>query len=148
MDYKIHKGVTFKNLISIGSFTTIGADGAIRRCDDWCGTVDVGEDVIIGANVTIAKGKTGATVIGDRTLVMNQALVGHNVEIGNDCEIGGGVRIAGHAVIGNGVKIKTGAVIRNRVKIADGVIIGMGAVVVKDIDEPNTVWYGNPATKR
>jgi serine acetyltransferase len=33
------------------------------------------------------------------------------------------------------------------IKIADRVTIGMGAVVTKDITEPDTVWVGNPARK-
>ena len=148
MDYKIHKGVRIGGFMNIGYGSVIGADGAIRGCDEWHGEVIIGDHVTIGANVTIAKGKGGETVIGDGCLIMNNALVGHNVEIGKECEIGGGALIAGHAKIGNRVKIKTGAIIRNRVSIADGVLIGMGAVVVKDIDEPGTVWYGNPATKR
>lgn len=148
MNYKIYPGTTVGNFMNVGYGTVIGADGAIRGCEEWFGTVRIGEGVTIGACVVIARGSGGETVIGDNCYIMNQALIGHNVDIGNNCEIGGSCSIAGHAVIGNGVKIKTGAIIRNRVKIADGVTIGMGAVVVCDILEPNTVWYGNPATKR
>lgn len=148
MDYKIYQPCKIGGFMNIGYGSVIGADGAIRGCQEWRGEVIIGDHVTIGANVVIARGEGGETVIGDGCYIMNQALIGHNVEIGQECEIGGGVKIAGHAKIGNGVRIKTGALIRNRVKIADGVTIGMGAVVVKDILEPNTVWYGNPARKR
>lgn len=148
MDYKIYPEVRIGGFLNIGYGSVIGACGAIRGCEKWYGEVVIGEHVNIGANVTIARGKGGETVIGDGCYIMNNALIGHNVEIGKECEIGGGVLVSGHAVIGDGVKIKTGAMIRNRIKIADGVLIGMGAVVVKDIDEVGSVWYGNPATKR
>ncbi len=134
--------------VDVGAYSVVGAPGAIRGCVQWNGSVKVCKDVIIGANVTIASGMLGQTYIGEGTSVMNGALIGHNVSIGDDCEIGGAVSIAGHAIIGDGVKIKTGAIIRNRVMIAKGVTIGLGAVVVKDILEEDSVWYGNPATKR
>ena len=91
MDYKIYS--EYVNVISlecVGYGTVIGTPGAIRGCNFFDGTVEIGADVYIGANVTIARGEEGATVIGDRCMVMNNALIGHNVEIGNDCEIGGG----------------------------------------------------------
>lgn len=143
-----YSNVKIHNSVNIQEGAVIGVPGAIRGCTDFKGTVTIEKGCFIGSNATIAKGKNGKTVIGENTFIMNNSLVGHNVIIGKDCEIGGGVLIAGHAVIGDGVRIKTGAVIRNRIKIADGVTIGMGSVVVKDILDVGSVWYGNPATKR
>jgi len=145
MDYKIYPGVWIADKIDIGYGTAIGVNGAIRGCKKWYGEVHIGERVFIGANVTIAKGRTGETIIGDDTILMNNCLIGHNVEIGEWCEIGGGVMVAGHTKIGNNVRIKMGAVIRNRIQIVDDVTIGMGAVVTKDILKKGSVWYGNPA---
>lgn len=79
--------------------------------------------------------------------------------VGDYCRIHEGVTIgvSGQAywgeqneqapVIGNNVFIASGAKIIGAVHIADGVAIGANAVVVKDINEPNTTWAGVPAKK-
>jgi acetyltransferase-like isoleucine patch superfamily enzyme len=58
--------------------------------------------------------------------------------------LGPNVFIGGGAIIGNNVFIGSGAIIREKVKIGDDCIIGMGSVVVKDVEKSQVV-VGNPA---
>ena len=53
----------------------------------------------------------------------------------------------GAPTIGDRVFIGSGARIIGNIHIADDCVIGANAVVVHDIDEPNTIWGGIPAKK-
>lgn len=108
--------------------------------------------IIIGKNVTIHEftvicpgtGDDDETIIGDGTKIDTRCHIAHNVKIGKDCLITSGVTIGGSAEISDGVYIGIGALIRNKIKIGKGAVIGMGAVVVSDV-EPFTTVIGNPA---
>jgi len=52
------------------------------------------------------------------------------------------LKIEKNAFIGYGAIITFGCSF-----IAEGVVIGAGSVVTKDIDEPYSIWGGNPARK-
>ena len=54
------------------------------------------------------------------------------------------MNISGDCKIGDNVYIGTGATIKQGVSIASNTVIGMGAVVVKDINKEGT-YVGNPA---
>ena len=60
------------------------------------GHVQIGDDVEIGAGVTIDRATCGATRIGRGTKIGNLSQVAHNVQIGEDCLIVG-MRLAGAA---------------------------------------------------
>ena len=52
--------------------------------------------------------------------------------------------IAGSVKIGKNCWISPSSSIKNQIKIGDNSLIGMGAVVLKDV-EPHSVMVGNPA---
>ena len=141
----VNPNVELGKNVTIQAGAVIGCEGAIRGKEHFNGTVRIGDNVFIGSNVVIAVGTSGITEIGDYTIVMNQALIGHNVKIGRDCEIGAGVNVCGYAKIGNNTVIKTGCNIRNRVKIGKNVTVGIGSNVLNDLTAPG-LYYGNPAT--
>jgi len=125
--------------------SVIYTEGAIRGCEEHKGSIVIGDNVWIGANVVINIGKEGVTRIGDDCIIMNQVNIGHNTIIGNGCEIGAGTIIAGHSELGENCKIKIGCIIRNRVWIRGGTAVGTGSVVSKNLD--GDLWYGNPIKK-
>ena len=85
------------------------------------GHVLVGDDVEVGANACIDRGKYGPTVVGDGTKIDNQVQLGHNVRIGRSCMISGQSGFAGSVTLGDGV------IVGAQVGIADHCHIGSGA---------------------
>jgi UDP-3-O-[3-hydroxymyristoyl] glucosamine N-acyltransferase len=111
------------------------------------GTLEIGDDVEIGANTTIDRGALEATVIGRGTKIDNLVHIGHNVRVGMNVVIAAQTGISGSAVI------EDGAVIAGQVGIADHVTIGAGAILGaqsgvpsnKVIPSGNVVYWGTPA---
>jgi len=118
----------------------------LTRREHPCGVM-IGDDVEIGSNTVIHRGRWRDTVIGEGTKIDSLVHVAHNVVIGKHClivagtVIGGSCTIGDHCFLGENVSLKQG------VKIAQNVTIGMGAVVLNDITQPNSTWVGNPARK-
>lgn len=108
------------------------------------GTVNVADDVEIGANTSVDRGTLGATVIGARTKIDNLVQVAHNVQIGTDCLIAGQSAIGGSTVIGNRVTLAGNAALSDHIEIGDGATIGGLSGVSKDVPAGET-WFGTPA---
>lgn len=100
---------------------------------------------VFGMGLSIAH--YGTIVVNNKARVGNYCRIHEGVTIGVDADDYWGDTQGGAAEIGNCVFIGSGAKIIGNIKIADGVSIGAGAVVVKDIHEPNTTWAGVPAKK-
>ena len=88
--------------VRIHAGTVIGSDGfgyvqdgGVHRKVPQIGNVIIGDDVEIGANVTIDRGALGPTVIGKGTKIDNLVQIAHNVEIGEGCLIIAQVGISG-----------------------------------------------------
>ena len=108
------------------------------------GTVELHDDVEIGANTCIDRGTLASTVIGARTKIDNLCQIGHNVTMGTDCLVAGRSAIAGSVKIGNRVTIGGSVGISDHISIGDGVTLAAGSGVSKDIPAGET-WAGAPA---
>ncbi|MFW5981985.1 MAG: UDP-3-O-(3-hydroxymyristoyl)glucosamine N-acyltransferase [Halanaerobiaceae bacterium] len=156
-DTIIHPNVVIEYDSEIGSNviihagTVIGSDGYGFVSTDQghqkipqLGNVIIGDNVEIGANVTIDRGASGPTVIGNGTKIDNLVQIAHNVKVGEDCLIIAQVGIAGSTEIANRVTLagKTGVV--GHLKIGDNAIIASSSLVTKNV--ASDVFYsGNPA---
>jgi UDP-3-O-[3-hydroxymyristoyl] glucosamine N-acyltransferase len=110
------------------------------------GRVVIGEDVEIGACVTVDRATLGETVIGKGTKIDNQVQVGHNVRIGEHVIIVAEVGIGGSAAIGNHVTIGGNCGISEGAEIGDFCIVGAHSLVYPGKKfPPRTVIFGNPA---
>lgn len=108
------------------------------------GTVEIGDDVELGAGVTIDRATTGRTVIGAGTKLDNLVHVAHNVRIGRHCALSAQTGIAGSCELGDGVIAGGQVGIADHLKVGDGARIGAQAGVIKDVPRGAAV-FGYPA---
>ncbi len=108
------------------------------------GHVEIGDDVEIGANSCVDRGKFGATIIGTGTKIDNLVQVGHNVRIGRNCVICGNTGIGGSATLGDGVVVGGHVGISDNVTIGEGAHIAGKSGVTCDIPA-GEAWMGYPA---
>jgi UDP-3-O-[3-hydroxymyristoyl] glucosamine N-acyltransferase len=139
------------NRVRIHANSVIGSDGfgyvqdgGIHRKVQQIGNVLIGDDVEIGAGVTIDRGALGSTVIRAGTKIDNLVHIAHNVEIGEHCLLCGQVGIAGSAKLGNCVVIAGQAGIAGHLKIGSQVTIVSKSGVMNDIPDGEK-WFGYPA---
>ncbi|MBC7607113.1 MAG: UDP-3-O-(3-hydroxymyristoyl)glucosamine N-acyltransferase [Burkholderiales bacterium] len=133
---------------------TIGADGfGFRPCAEkglvkipQIGNVIIGNNVEIGANTCVDRGKFSSTVLGDGCKIDNLVQIGHNSKLGKFCIMAGNSGLAGSVTLGNGVVIGGSASIKDHTTIGDGAIVGAGSGVTGDIPA-GKVMLGYPAVE-
>jgi UDP-3-O-[3-hydroxymyristoyl] glucosamine N-acyltransferase len=137
--------------VRIHAGTVVGADGfgyvqdnGSHRKVPQIGNVIIGDDVEIGANVTIDRGALGPTVIGKGTKIDNLVQVAHNVEIGEHCLLISQVGIAGSSKLGDYVVLAGQAGVAGHLKIGHKAIISGQSGVMADVPEGEK-WLGSPA---
>lgn len=111
------------------------------------GRVLIYGDTWIGPYCHVQRATFGATVIDRGAKLGPHVSVGHGAYIGRNCIVTAGVRFGGHSNLGRDSFVGISAIIRNGIHIAEHTMIGMGSVVVKDIKEPDGIYYGNPAQR-
>ncbi|MFV2052877.1 UDP-3-O-(3-hydroxymyristoyl)glucosamine N-acyltransferase [Aliiroseovarius sp. YM-037] len=129
---------------------TLGDQGEITG-QSWTrihslGAVEIGDDVEVGANVTIDRGTIRPTRIGRGSKLDNQVHIGHNVEVGEDCLLCGQVGIAGSAKIGNRVVLGGQCGVSDNIFVGDDVVAG-GATKIFTNAPSGRVLLGSPAVK-
>jgi UDP-3-O-[3-hydroxymyristoyl] glucosamine N-acyltransferase len=139
------------NRVRVHANSVIGSDGygyvqdvGVHRKVPQIGNVIIGDDVEIGAGVTIDRGALGSTVIGKGTKIDNLVQIAHNVEIGEHCLIVAQVGIAGSTKIGNYTVLAGQAGVAGHLKIGSQVTIGARSGVMTDIPDGQK-WIGLPA---
>jgi len=150
-DVFLHPRVTVLARVQVGSRTVIHSgsvlgsdgygyvhDGRSHRKIPQVGTVVIGDDVEIGANVTIDRATTGATRIGSGTKIDNLVQIAHNVEIGDHSLIISQVGISGSTRIGKGVVLAGQVGIAGHVTIGDGAVVGAQSGVLTDVPPGET----------
>jgi UDP-3-O-[3-hydroxymyristoyl] glucosamine N-acyltransferase len=148
----IHSKTKIGNGVEIGDNCTIGASGfGYERIPSGklmriphLGGVTIGNDVHIGCNTSIDRGTINDTVIGSNSKIDNLVHIAHNVVIGEEVFIVAGAEISGSVNIANGAWIAPQASIRQKLSIGAKSIVGIGSVVIRDVDDETTV-AGVPA---
>lgn len=142
---------TIGDNVIIHSGTVIGADGFGYIQKDGkhikipqVGGVDVGDNVEIGANVTIDRAALDKTIIGNGVKIDNHSHIAHNAVIGDDTMLIAYAKIAGGAKIGKNVMIAEDVGVTDHAVIGDNCIIGGGSNVYKSLPTGSIVW-GSPA---
>jgi UDP-3-O-[3-hydroxymyristoyl] glucosamine N-acyltransferase len=110
------------------------------------GTVEIGDDVEIGANTAVDRAALGVTRIDRGTKLDNLVQVGHNVTIGKDTAIAALTGIAGSCRIGNRVMIGGQAGLAGHLEVEDGIMLGAKCGVADTLRSSEAlVWSGIPA---
>jgi UDP-3-O-[3-hydroxymyristoyl] glucosamine N-acyltransferase len=132
----------------------IGADGFGFAPDagTWVkvpqvGSVQIGDDVEIGANTTIDRGAIDDTVVEHGVKLDNQIQVGHNVTIGAHTAIAGCVGISGSTTIGKRCMIGGGVGISGHLTIADDVVVTGCSLVSASIRHAGSYSSGMPTVE-
>ena len=115
---KIYPNVTLYDRTLLGervilhSGCVLGADGfgfetslGEHKKIEHFGYVQVDDDVEVGANSTIDRGRFGRTWIGEGTKLDNLVQIGHNVTVGKKCIFVADTAIAGSTQIGDYVTV-------------------------------------------
>lgn len=111
------------------------------------GSVEICDDVEIGANATVDRGTIENTVIGKGTKVDNLVMIAHNCKIGENCLIVSQVGIAGSCVIGDRVVIAGQAGLADHITIGNDSILMAQAGVSKSFPDKSII-IGAPAVPR
>jgi len=148
----LRERVRIGNRVIIHNGTVIGSDGfgytvdqaGVRHKIPQLGTVVIGDDVEIGANVTVDRARYGATRIGNGVKIDNLVQIAHNVIIGDHAVIVAQAGIAGSTVIGAKAILAGQAGVAGHLTVGEGAIVGAQAGVSKDV-APGMYVSGYPA---
>ncbi|MFZ3073175.1 MAG: UDP-3-O-(3-hydroxymyristoyl)glucosamine N-acyltransferase [Thermodesulfobacteriota bacterium] len=146
----IREGVRIGRRVIIHCNSVIGSDGFgyVKEGNSYAkipqtGGVIIGDDVEIGASVTIDRATLGQTVIGRGTKIDNLAQLAHNVKIGEDTIIVAQVGVSGSTKIGSRVTLAGQTGVAGHIEITDDVTIGAKSGVTNDI-KVQGVYTGYP----
>lgn len=146
-----------KNNVIIHSGTVIGADGfgfapvapggeykKVRQV----GWVEIGDNVEIGANVTIDRGAIGPTVIERGVKIDNLVMIAHNVRIGENSIIVAQVGISGSTKIGKSNILAGQVGVVGHIETGDYTIVGAQSGVSRSLTggtpERPEIYFGSP----
>jgi UDP-3-O-[3-hydroxymyristoyl] glucosamine N-acyltransferase len=122
------------------------AGGEIEKIPQ-IGSVQIGNNVEIGANTTIDRAVLDVTLVGDDTKIDNLVQVAHNVHIGKRSFIISQVGISGSTTVGDECTLAGQAGLSGHLSIGDRVTIGPQSGVARDIAAGQTVG-GSPAVEQ
>jgi len=158
-DVALYPGVALYPEVIIGdrviihASAVVGADGFGYRFVDGrhekiphFGSVQIGNDVEIGASATIDRGMIGDTLIGDGTKIDNLVIVAHNCEIGRHNAIAAQVGFAGSSTSGDYVVCGGQAGIADHVNIGARCMLAASTSAHKDTIAGET-YAGIPAER-
>jgi UDP-3-O-[3-hydroxymyristoyl] glucosamine N-acyltransferase len=136
----LYDGTVLGNRVIVHANAVLGADGFGYRCQGGkhvkipqLGSVEVGDDVEIGAGTTIDRGTFQATRVGEGTKIDNLVQIGHNCQIGKHNLFVSQVGIAGSCSTGDYVVIAGQVGVADHVHIDDRAVIGARSGVVRDV---------------
>jgi UDP-3-O-[3-hydroxymyristoyl] glucosamine N-acyltransferase len=153
----IHPHVTIRERVTIGvrcvvhSGAVIGGDGFGFETVDGqhvkvpqVGGVEIGDDVEIGAAVTIDRARFGMTRIGQGTKIDNLVQIAHNVVIGPHCLIVAQAGISGSTRLGEYVVLAGQVGVVGHITLGDRATVGAQSGVSKSVPA-GAKMFGSPA---
>jgi UDP-3-O-[3-hydroxymyristoyl] glucosamine N-acyltransferase len=150
----IKSGTIIYDDVKIGSNNTIGGVGfgynlneeGVYELIPHLGNVILYNKVEIGNNTCIDRAVLGSTILESEVKVDNLVHIAHGVKIGSNSLVIAHAMIAGSVQIGKNTWVSPSSSIKQKLKIGDNALIGMGSVVLKNVED-NSVVVGVPAKK-
>ncbi len=150
----LYSGTKLGKRVMIHSGSVIGADGFgyYQRGGKnvkipHVGGVMLCDDVEIGANSCVDRGKFSDTVIGEGSKIDNQCMVGHNCVLGKGCIMAGQAALAGSTTLGDYVVMGARSGAADHLKICSKTMLAGQCGVISDIEKPG-IYAGFPHTTR
>ncbi len=157
-DCDISSGVSIEGRVFIGnrciikSNSVLGDQGfgfaydenGVPRHFPHLGKLILEDDVWIGACTHVGLATLGTTRIGQGTKIDDLVQFGHNCKVGPNTLIMAHAVLCGGAEVGASCWIAPNSVIKEKVRLGDRVTVGLGAVVLHDV-EAGMVVVGVPA---
>jgi len=148
---KIRERILIGNRVIIHGNAVIGADGfgfstvkGVHHKIPQIGTVEIEDDVEIGAGCTIDRARFDKTHIGRGSKIDNLVQIAHNAWIGQRCQIVAQTGIAGSTRIGNNVVMAGQSGVAGHIEIGDNTTVAARAGVTKNVPS-NSCVGGFPA---
>jgi UDP-N-acetylglucosamine acyltransferase len=127
------------NQISINSHKT-STLGKSKEYDE----IRIGNNNVIREFVTIHKGLTSSTLLGDDCYIMSYAHIAHDCKIGNGVKIANNVQMGGYTSVQNGAYLGLSAILHQFSVIGQYAMIGMGSSTRESIP-PVCLALGSPS---
>ena len=147
----IYPRTTIGKRVILHAGVVIGSDGFGYAKDGkknikvpQVGTVEIEDDVEIGANTTVDRATLGKTLIRRGVKIDNLVQVAHNVVIGEDSIVVAQVGISGSTKLGSNVTVGGQAGFVGHITVGDNVMIGGQSGVMNDLAS-NQAYTGSPA---
>ncbi|HMK34187.1 MAG TPA: UDP-3-O-(3-hydroxymyristoyl)glucosamine N-acyltransferase [Desulfomonilaceae bacterium] len=153
----LYPGVSVGDRVIIHAGTVVGSDGFgyARDVDEkgvpvnikkyHSGTVEIGDDVEIGALVAIDRALAGVTKLGKGVKLDNLVQIAHNVQVGDATVVASQVGIAGSSTIGRYGLIGGQAGVRDHVAVGDGVILATRVGIYRNVPDGSVMAGSVPA---
>lgn len=154
----IHSNVTIRENCSIGNRVILQPGCVIGACGygyrqnasnehkkliHYAG-VTLEDDVEVGANATIDRGRLKDTLVKKGVKIDNLVMIAHNSKIGENTLVIAQAGIAGSTTIGKNCIIAAQAGVVQHVELADQVIIGAQSAASKTISKPGAFGGAMP----
>jgi len=147
----VYDGVTLGERCIVHSGAVLGADGFgfDPTPEGWIkipqvGTVEIADDVEIGAGCTVDRGRFGPTRIGRGTKLDDQVHIAHNVEVGENVMFAAQVGLSGSSQVGSGSMLGGGVGVGGHLTIGENVRLGGMSGVIGNVPA-GVEWWGIPA---
>jgi len=145
----VREGCRIGDRVILHAGVVVGSDGfgyavegRVRSKIPQVGTVEIHDDVEIGANTTVDRATLGRTVIGRGVKIDNLVQIAHNVVVGEDSVIAAQAGIAGSTRIGRQVILAGQVGVVNHIQIGDGARIGPQSGVAQSAASGATLSSG------
>ncbi|MBN2452550.1 MAG: UDP-3-O-(3-hydroxymyristoyl)glucosamine N-acyltransferase [Lentisphaeria bacterium] len=159
-DCRLYPNVTVRERCCIGNRVIIHP-GAVIGADGFgyvsgprghakipqLGSVQIDDDVEIGALTAVDRARFGRTWIQRGTKIDNLVQIAHNVVVGQGCLVAGQAGLSGSCRLGNGVILAGQVGLIDHCAIGDGAIVMGQSGVTADLDAGALV-FGTPALDR
>jgi UDP-3-O-[3-hydroxymyristoyl] glucosamine N-acyltransferase len=149
----VYDGVRIGSRVNLHAGSVVGADGfgfafTGERYEKFpqIGTVEIGDDVEIGANTCIDRAALGVTRIGEGPKLDNMVHIAHNCQIGRHVVIAAQTGLSGAVAIGDYAVVGGQVGVGDKARIEPRSVVGSGAGILtsKIVRAGEPVW-GTPA---